>query len=98
MKFCVFFQLTALATKLNKGSLTFPQMCGDPEITAAALKTLQIHGNSRKLIKFEIPGALTLCCDLWTPESGLVTSAFKLKRKPIQERYQDDINKMYKSL
>ena len=33
--------------------------------------------------------------DLWTPESGLVTAAFKLKRKPIQDFYSKDLKRMY---
>lgn len=28
---------------------------------------------------------------------GLVTAAFKLKRKDIQEKYKSDINRMYAS-
>ncbi|XP_021949615.1 long-chain-fatty-acid--CoA ligase 4 isoform X2 [Folsomia candida] len=87
--------LTAIATKLGKANLSFQQMCADPEITNAVLKVLQTHGASCKLIKFEIPGALTLCHDLWTPDMGLVTAAFKLKRKNIQDHYQSDINRMY---
>lgn len=50
-----------------------------------------------KLQKTEIPAAVTLCKDVWTPDNGLVTAAFKLKRKDIQDRYQSDINRMYKS-
>lgn len=48
-----------------------------------------------KLQKSEIPAAITLCKDVWTPDSGLVTAAFKLKRKDIQVKYQADINRMY---
>lgn len=50
-----------------------------------------------KLQKFEVPAAVTLCTDVWSPDMGLVTAAFKLKRKDIQERYQSDINRMYAS-
>lgn len=50
-----------------------------------------------KLQKFEIPAAVTLCTDVWTPESGLVTAALKLKRKEIQDRYKKDIIRMYES-
>ena len=42
-----------------------------------------------------MPGALTICPELWTPDSDMVTAAFKLKRKPIQSFYQQDINRMY---
>lgn len=52
---------------------------------------------SGKLIKYELPAAVTLCKEVWSPDMGLVTAAFKLKRKDIQERYQHDINRMYAS-
>lgn len=52
---------------------------------------------SGKLEKFEIPNAVKLCTEVWSPDMGLVTAAFKLKRKDIQERYQHDINRMYAS-
>lgn len=50
-----------------------------------------------KLEKFEIPAAVKLCTEVWSPDMGLVTAAFKLKRKDIQERYQHEINRMYAS-
>ena len=37
-----------------------------------------------KLEKFEVPGAISLTAIEWGPESGLVTAAMKLKRKPLQ--------------
>ena len=48
-----------------------------------------------KLEKFEIPQRITLVAEIWTPDSGLLTEAFKLKRKNIQSQYQSDINRMY---
>jgi long-subunit acyl-CoA synthetase (AMP-forming) len=52
---------------------------------------------SGKLEKFEIPAAVKLCSEVWSPDMGLVTAAFKLKRKDIQDRYQHEINRMYAS-
>jgi len=89
------FQLHALATNMGKGDMTFEQLCIDPEMEEAVLKVIQKHGASAKLVKFEIPGAVKLCSDVWTPDMGLVTAAFKLKRKNIQDHYQKDINRMY---
>ena len=63
----------------------------------------------------QVPGAVCLTSEEWGPESGLVTAAMKLKRRPLQviwnilglllscnlfcnflqERYQEDINRMY---
>jgi long-chain acyl-CoA synthetase len=50
-----------------------------------------------KLEKFETPAAVKLCSEVWSPDMGLVTAAFKLKRKDIQDRYQHEINRMYAS-
>ena len=44
---------------------------------------------------FELPVALTLSPEPWTPEGGLITAAFKLKRKVVQAHFQADINRMY---
>ena len=32
----------------------------------------------------QVPGAVCLTCEEWGPESGLVTAAMKLKRRPLQ--------------
>jgi len=67
----------------------------DKELTEAVFRQITDHGRVSGLQKFEIPGSVTLCSELWTPDSGLVTAAFKLKRKPIQDFYQKDIDRMY---
>ncbi len=48
-----------------------------------------------KLERFEIPKKICLSAEPWTPETGLVTDAFKLKRKELKTHYQDDIERMY---
>ena len=88
-------KLTELAEKLDLGTLTFEDQCRHRIITAEVLKEMTSYAKKVKLEKFEIPGAVTLCSELWTPESGLVTAAFKLKRKPIQEYYQKELKAMY---
>lgn len=48
-----------------------------------------------KLERFEIPKKVRLSAEQWTPETGLVTDAFKLKRKELKSHYQEDIERMY---
>lgn len=57
----------------------------------------QFFSFAGKLQRYEVPVAVTLCKEVWSPDMGLVTAAFKLKRKDIQDRYQHDINRMYAS-
>ena len=59
------------------------------------MRTLTEHGRKGGLEKFEIPTRLTLIDSPWTAEMGLVTAAFKLRRKEIQKVYQSDIDRMY---
>ena len=100
--FSFFFQimpdrnkLTEMAENLNIATESFEEMCKDTTLNAEVVKELQSHGKKVKLERFEIPGAVGLCPELWTPESGLVTAAFKLKRKPIQDYYQKELKQMY---
>ena len=67
----------------------------DKDVCGAVLREVQSHAKKSRLEKFEIPGALTLTPIEWTPESGLVTAAMKLKRKPLQDHYDQDIKRMY---
>lgn len=48
-----------------------------------------------KLQRFEVPLKVRLSPHPWTPETGLVTDAFKLKRKELQRHYSRDIERMY---
>ena len=74
---------------------TYEDLVEDKEVQEQVLKELYNHGLKRGLEKFEIPAALTLIGEPWTPESGVITAAFKLKRKVIQNLYQRDIDRMY---
>jgi long-chain acyl-CoA synthetase len=47
------------------------------------------------LEKFEIPAKLKLCPEPWMPDTGLVTDAFKLKRKNIEETFKPSLQRMY---
>ncbi|CAF0819334.1 unnamed protein product [Adineta steineri] len=44
---------------------------------------------------YEIPKKIKIVKDHWTPETGLVNDALKLKRKAIGEKYKDDIEQLY---
>ncbi|ONK58200.1 uncharacterized protein A4U43_C09F9450 [Asparagus officinalis] len=48
-----------------------------------------------RLEKFEIPAKIKLMEEAWTPESGLVTAALKLKREVLRKRFADDLSKLY---
>jgi len=88
---------TRLAEKLGKEPSTtdIEQLVADKDLVGAVLRELVQQGKKGQLQKFEIPGALHLCLEAWTPDSGLVTAAFKLKRRPLQDFYQQHIDRMY---
>jgi len=88
-------QLAALAAKFNKAHLSFSEQCQDKDLTGAVLRQIVNHSKQSKLERFEIPGAVCMTDLEWTPDTGLTTAAMKLKRRPIQEHYQADIDRMY---
>ncbi|XP_057857912.2 long chain acyl-CoA synthetase 9, chloroplastic isoform X5 [Cryptomeria japonica] len=48
-----------------------------------------------KLEKFEIPAKIKLLPDAWTPETGLVTAALKLKREALKKTFSEKLSKLY---
>jgi len=87
--------LDTLAAKLGKSDLTREQMCADENIVADILGVIASHGAKQKLQKFEIPKAVFLVSEPWTPESGLITAAMKLKRKSLETAFADELSELY---
>ena len=88
------FHLEIIAQELGK-TIGYEMLFSDKDVLDYTLKELTSHGIRNGLEKFEIPKAVTLVKEQWTPESGLITASFKMKRKKIQTFYQLYIDKMY---
>ncbi|XP_053203629.1 long-chain-fatty-acid--CoA ligase 4-like [Panonychus citri] len=89
--------LRNLAKTLNKEHLSHSQLCKDPVMLEVVKKVLTDRAAQVKLNRTERPAKILLVDDEWTPDSGLVTAAMKIRRKNIQERYINEINRMYKT-
>ncbi|MBN3289703.1 ACSL4 ligase, partial [Polypterus senegalus] len=89
-------KLTLLANKIGvRGS--WEEICNHPCVEAQVLKEIieVAASNAAKLERFETPVKVRLSPEPWTPDSGLVTDAFKLKRKELKKHFINDIEKMY---
>ncbi|XP_071041001.1 long-chain-fatty-acid--CoA ligase 4 isoform X2 [Parasteatoda tepidariorum] len=88
-------QLKVLGKSLGKGELSLHELCQDPAIINAYTKAIVEQGQKSRLQRTEIPTKVKLCAEEWQPETGLVTAAFKIRRKIIEQFYQKSINEMY---
>lgn len=70
-------------------------LCKHPQIIQAVLKDLQRVAREKRLSTFEIPQKVALDTIAWTPDTGLVTDALKLKRFNLQTRFQHEIEELY---
>ncbi|KAJ4920192.1 hypothetical protein JOQ06_012515 [Pogonophryne albipinna] len=87
-------QLLALVDQYGiRGSCE--DLCSSEAVEELVLKTLTEAALEAQLERFEIPRKICLSPEPWTTEMGLVTDAFKLKRKELKTHYQDDIERMY---
>ncbi|MED6236199.1 Long-chain-fatty-acid--CoA ligase 4 [Ataeniobius toweri] len=71
------------------------EICNHPEMEKEVLKEITEVAAKIKLQRFEVPLKVRLSPEPWTPETGLVTDAFKLKRKELKNYYLNDIERMY---
>lgn len=65
------------------------------KVAMAALAELNAVGKRAGFKPLEQLQAVVFTHEEWTPQSGLLTAAMKLQRKAIQDRYKDDIKKVY---
>ncbi|XP_071394470.1 long-chain-fatty-acid--CoA ligase 4 [Centroberyx affinis] len=74
---------------------TWEEICTHPDMEREVLKEIKQVAATIKLQRFEIPMKVHLSPEPWTPETGLVTDAFKLKRKELKNHYLHHIERMY---
>jgi len=86
--------LALLGQKVGANTTDFESLRTNKEVTNAFLKEIQDHAKQNKLEKFEIPQKIYLCKETWSADSGLLTDAMKLKRKPIETFYSEVLTKM----
>ncbi|KAF9608409.1 hypothetical protein IFM89_009775 [Coptis chinensis] len=90
----------ALEDWAEKNGITFTdfsELCKKKETLKEVLGSLMKVGKKVRLEKFEIPAKIKLLPNAWTPESGLVTAALKLKREAIRKEFSEDLSKLYTS-
>ncbi|XP_056140407.1 long-chain-fatty-acid--CoA ligase 4 [Lampris incognitus] len=74
---------------------TWEEICTHPDMEREVLRAIKQVAATIKLQRFEIPMKVHLSSEPWTPETGLVTDAFKLKRKELKNHYLHHIERMY---
>lgn len=87
--------LKELAESLAITDTSADALCKNQKILTTVITTLNTYGSKNGLEKFELPKKITLVTDEWTPDSGLVTAAFKIRRIFIVKKYEDEIKNMY---
>jgi len=71
------------------------QLCQDPKVNTAVLKSMQEEGRAAGLKGFEQVAAVYLTPEQFSVENGLMTPTFKVKRPQAQAAFQEKIQDMY---
>ncbi|KAL5558399.1 hypothetical protein UlMin_034610 [Ulmus minor] len=85
------------ASKQGIAFTDFADLCAKEETIKEAHSSLVKIAKKARLEKFEIPAKIKLLDEPWTPESGLVTAALKLKRDVIRKAFSAELSKLYSS-
>ncbi|KAK1386880.1 long chain acyl-CoA synthetase 9, chloroplastic [Heracleum sosnowskyi] len=73
----------------------FSELCQKEEAVKEVLGSLVKVGKATRLEKFEIPAKIKLLSEPWTPDTGLVTAALKIKRDAIRKAFSGDLAQLY---
>lgn len=91
-------RILAWAKENNLGHLSIDALCHNEELKREILADINLVCRENKLAGFEIPQAITLEEHLFTPQNGLLSPTFKVKRAACRERYMQAIDEMYMTL
>lgn len=87
--------LEDLAKKQGIEYTNFSDLCQMEKIVKEIHASLVKEAQKARFEKFEIPAKIKLLHEAWTPESGLVTAALKLKREVVKRTFSEDLLKLY---
>lgn len=85
------------ALKQGIAFVDFADLCQKEETVKEVHGSLVKAAKQARLEKFEIPTRIKLLSEPWTPESGLVTAALKIKRDTIRKAFSEDLAQLYRS-
>lgn len=85
------------ARKHGINFVDFQELCQKEETIKEVYASLVKAAKGARLEKFEIPAKIKLLSEAWTPESGLVTAALKLKRDVIKKAFSQELAQLYSS-
>mmetsp|Transcript_33119 Transcript_33119/g.84069 ORF Transcript_33119/g.84069 Transcript_33119/m.84069 type:complete len:672 (-) Transcript_33119:449-2464(-) len=86
------------ASMSDAQAVPFAELLQRPEAQKVVLLGLRATGKAARLKGFEDIKAVTLEEEAFSVDNDLMTPSFKLKRAPLQKRYQAAINAMYAKL
>lgn len=86
-----------LATELGIETKCMETLCEDNRIRASIFDNIKTHGQQKKLDRSEMPQKMHLTPTPWTPDTGLVTDSFKLKRKELSKAFAKELSAMYRN-
>ncbi|KAA8538475.1 hypothetical protein F0562_027979 [Nyssa sinensis] len=83
------------ASKQGIAFVDFSELCQKEETIKEVHGSLIKAAKKARLEKFEIPAKIKLLSEAWTPESGLVTAALKIKREVIRKAFSEELSELY---
>ncbi|XP_065861344.1 long chain acyl-CoA synthetase 8 isoform X2 [Euphorbia lathyris] len=84
------------AREANIEYQNFSELCNKAETITQVQQSLLKAGKGARLEKVEIPAKIKVLPDSWSPESGLVTAALKIKREQLKTKYKDELHNLYR--
>lgn len=88
--------LRQIAERIGEGKTASEDLVKNAKVKEAIKKDMLAVGKQNGLQSIELIHDIVLSGEEWTPQSGLLTNAQKLNRKAVVDRYQAEIDRVYR--
>ncbi|KAJ3365549.1 long-chain fatty acid-CoA ligase [Allomyces arbusculus] len=85
----------AASQGINVAGMSWEQLCQSDVVKAAVVKDLAAIAKANALAPAEIPRAVILGDEEWTPQNQLLTAAMKLQRRNVVAKFKAEIDAIY---